>query len=541
MSSRIQTNMEALNAYRNLMVTNRHMSRSMERLSSGFRINRAADDAAGLAISEQMRGQIRGLDQAVSNAQDATSLIQTAEGSLNEIHEILQRVRELAVQSANDTLTEGNRAEVQAEVDQLSLEITRIAETTEFNTMNLLDGSFTNALFQIGANEGQNIELSIDNMSADVLGIAGDGGATFQISGTGAISGSITAGSFAAVSGYQETTVVDFGEDVIISGEGHAVYRYGLENEEGDIVAVAGKFDSDNESHTYYFLEEAVAREDLWSEASFAADHGDNTLIFDDPVTSGTVAFDVDFGSDAITDVVAYTTLDVEGLETGTYSMLTGAAAIQTLFDDQGIAYADGEGAAEFAGLTGAQDVVVGALTDDNGDIVAVAFDVDTDGNVVAAGADGSATNEIQWFGIDNVDLEYTDDAELDNIVNADPLWTQNSSFEDGREVQVRGEGGIDVSSQAAADRAIGAFDEAIEMVSRQRSLLGAVQNRLEHTVENLRVASENLQAAESRIRDVDMAAEMAEFSKQQILEQAGVAMLAQANMAPQSVLQLLG
>ena len=171
----INHNIMALNTHRQLAFNNTNVQKSMEKLSSGLRINRAGDDAAGLAISEKMRAQIRGLNMATKNAQDGISLIQTAEGALNETHAILQRMRELAVQAANDTNTDADRAELQKEVDQLAQELTRIAETTEFNTQKLLDGNFTGT-FHIGANEGQNITLTIDAMDAVTLGVGTDDG-----------------------------------------------------------------------------------------------------------------------------------------------------------------------------------------------------------------------------------------------------------------------------------------------------------------------------------------------------------------------------
>jgi flagellin len=295
MGLRINQNIAAMNSYRNLSVTDGQMSKSLEKLSSGFRINRAADDAAGLAISEKLRGQVNGLNTASSNAQNAISLVQTAEGALNETHSILQRVRELAVQSSNDTNTDADRGAIQKEVDALAKELNRIGNTTEFNTKKLLSGGDTTGTtagttasltFQVGANQGQSLTVAIGDMRGGALGVSVDG---------------------------------------------------------------------------------------------------------------------------------------------------TGAAS----FDE------------------------------------------------TAKGLDVS-------------------------------------------------------SSQAAASTAIGTLDKAIEKVSGQRADLGAVQNRLEHTVNNLNVASENLAASESRIRDTDMAKEMMSFTRAQILSQAGTAMLAQANQAPQGVLSLL-
>jgi len=185
---RINHNLNALNAWRNLGSANTSMGKSLEKLSSGLRINRAGDDAAGLSISEKMRGQIRGLDMAVKNAQDSISLIQTAEGALTETHSILQRMRELAVQSSNDTNESADRDALQAEINQLSEEITRIADSTEFNNKKVLDGTFEDAVFHIGANEGQNIELSINKMDSSTLGVAGNDGAEIDVTIAGAIS-----------------------------------------------------------------------------------------------------------------------------------------------------------------------------------------------------------------------------------------------------------------------------------------------------------------------------------------------------------------
>lgn len=169
----VQHNMTALNANRQLGVTNTNLARSTEKLSSGYRINRASDDAAGLSISEKMRGQIRGLKQASTNAQDGQSLIQTAEGAMNEIHSVLQRMRELTVQAKNDTYLQEDRAKIKTEVDQLQSEITRIATQTQFNKMNLLTGSYKSMQFQVGANDNQVIKLSISRLTASVLGVAG--------------------------------------------------------------------------------------------------------------------------------------------------------------------------------------------------------------------------------------------------------------------------------------------------------------------------------------------------------------------------------
>ena len=324
---RINHNISALNTYRQLTVNVTASSKSLEKLSSGYRINRAGDDAAGLAISEKMRGQIRGLEMASKNAQDGISLIQTAEGALNETHAILQRMRELAVQSATDTNTDDDRAELQKEVEQLLEEIDRIANNTEFNTKKLLDGSFKDAVFQIGANAGQTVTLSIGKMDTSVSGAGG-----------------------------------------VPSGGG----------------------------------------------------------------ASGGVS---------------------------------GASGVPS-----------GGGAS--GGVSGASGASGGV-----------------------SGGGGGTTVSGAGLGIANVNI----------------------------------------STQAGASAAITTIQNAINKVSSERAKLGAIQNRLEHTINNLGTAAENLTASESRIRDVDMAKEIMEFTKNSILQQAAQAMLAQANMQPQGVLQLLG
>ncbi|SHE87422.1 flagellin [Tissierella praeacuta DSM 18095] len=373
---RINNNMLAINTHRQLGISNTAGAKSMEKLSSGFRINRAGDDAAGLAISEKMRGQIRGLTQASRNAQDGISLIQTTEGALNETHAILQRMRELAVQSATDTNTGVDRSNLQDEIDQLSEEITRIATTTQFNTMNLLDGSFEGKKFHIGANEGQDVTIKVNDMAAKALKVDGK------------------EYTLAAISGLE---VVGRDKDI-------------------KIAAVSGK-------------------------------------------TSGTIT------SAKMSGDVYVVTL---GTEKTAKTIKATAGEVKSALEGLGLTvnYAEGK--------SGGSSV----------------------SKAVAAKSLGTGT-------------------------------------------AVSGKG-INISSQSAASKSITIVNSALETVSKERSKLGAIQNRLEHTIKNLDTSAENLQASESRIRDVDMAKEMMEQTKQNILQQASTAMLAQANQAPQTVLQLL-
>ncbi len=420
---RINHNIAALNTYRQLSVNNTLQQKSLQKLSSGLRINSAADDAAGLAISEKMRGQIRGLEQATRNAQDGISLIQTAEGALNETHSILQRMRELAIQSSNDTNTSVDRAEIQKEVDELSKELSRIGNNTEFNTQNLLDGTFTGT-FQIGANESQNIELQVSDMRGASLNVVGD--AKMELTGTN------TPG-----------TTLDLTDGT------YTIDGTDLKDSNGNVVATT----SDN----------GVTWVGNGTDGDGSA-WGNDSVAFSEAVDSGTIVV-----SGSGTTVTGTAVITNEGLEAGTYTY----------------------------------DATNSALLNSNGDTVAT--DSTTAGTFV--------------------------DAE------GNTLLTLTASPTDGQEITV---GGVDVSTQTAADAAITTIQSAIETVSAERSKLGAYANRLEHTVNNLGTSAENLTAAESRIRDVDMAKEMMEFTKMNILSQAAQAMLAQANQLPQGVLQLL-
>jgi flagellin len=420
----INHNISALNTYRQLTGNTQAASKSLEKLSSGFRINRAADDAAGLAISEKMRGQIRGLAQAQRNAQDGISLIQTAEGALNETHSILQRMRELAVQAANDTNTASDRRKLQAEIDQLAEELTRIGQTTEFNTQKLLNGTFEGT-FHIGANQGQNLSLTIGDMRSFQLGVAGEVQLEQEVN----------------ITNSDNTQDIADGTYEVIEDE-NTPGTYNLVDSSGKVVATST------------------------NGTQFTAVNGDDTFTFSNEVTSGTVKI-------ASGKATGTATFANAGIQAGSYKLDA----------------AGGAGATRY-------------LRDANGDIVG-----ELDGKEVKD-ADGNTLFEF--------------DAAPGN---------------DAVELTV---GGTDISSQKAADAAITTINNALELVSEQRSALGAVQNRLEHTVNNLGATEENLTASESRIRDVDMAKEMMEFTKNNILTQAAQAMLAQANQQPQGVLQLL-
>lgn len=372
---RINHNVAAINTYSRLTQATGAQSKSLEKLSSGLRINRAGDDAAGLAISEKMRGQIRGLDQASRNAQDGISLIQTAEGALNETHSMLQRMRELAVQANNDTNNDDDRAAIQKEIDELNSEIDRIANKTTFNTKNLLDGTL-----------GVKAATTSDFATFDAAGIS------------------------IAFNGIASGSSVQFAVDAT----------------------------ADTVTATFGGVSQTITVDDITAVAK------GSTLNFDK------VGVSLSLGS----------TQDLSALD-GTQLDTTGSSANFQIGPNESTLLS----------------INIGSMKKD------------------ALGAGNSGA-----------------------LANVGEVNVTNVAFDDN----------------------IKAIDQAIKDVSTQRAQLGAWQNRLEHTIANLTVSSENLTAAESRIRDVDMAKEMMEFTKNNILNQASTAMLAQANQQPQGVLQLL-
>ena len=499
----INHNLMAMNTHRQLGINNMAGSKSLEKLSSGYRINRAGDDAAGLAISEKMRGQIRGLNQASRNAQDGISLIQTAEGALNETHAILQRMRELAVQSATDTNTDADRAKIQLEMDELAKEITRISNTTEFNTRNLLAGGLKTT-FHIGANEKQNVSLAIAAMDAFTLGVARDGvdasladGATnidnVQVDGTigaGIVDGATITVSAAENTGTVATGTADIGADTGVlsataDNAGTEYNGYTIEFKQGTQAAAA-----------------VVNGTTITVTANFNGE-GENPEV---PTL------------DAIQDAINAALEPGGGITLSVNGTFTAAEFVdKSVVLDGGAAANPDETIVTLTDTANSktQTVVVGndvtSVSVTNGDFAGLSFD--TTGVRTAAGT--------ITIGVD---------------VAAKATFNPDGTLKD----EAVAPKGIDVSTQATADAAITTINNALESVSAERSRLGAMQNRLEHTIANLDTSAENLQASESRIRDVDMAKEMMEFTKNSILQQAATAMLAQANQQPQTVLQLL-
>ncbi|HHT70952.1 MAG: flagellin [bacterium] len=446
----INHNISAMNTYRQLSVNTMFGSRSLEKLSSGLRINRAGDDAAGLAISEKMRGQIKGLTMAAKNAQDGISLIQTAEGALNETHSILQRMRELAVQAATDTNTADDRAKIQVEMDQLAHEITRISNTTEFNTQNLMAGGLNN-IFHIGANQGQNVGLKIAAMDAHSLGVAASKIETTVASISNGITGIDSVTENLGVGAELDITVTDAGSTVEQGTVAGAVEMVaddsytGTENKRFTIELVSVQGGSGEVDTIRFSTDEG----NTWSNA--IAHDGSGKFALGDGVEI-TVATDTDNAAD----------------QAATIDVTPRSATLQLQNDAEPL----GSSVTVYGNQT---SVVVG----------------------------DSVTNRTAHVTFDFEDLasgQVTINQSLDESTAA-TVDAQGNIVTDAKVMA-----GINVSTQGAADKAITVINNALESVSAERSKLGAMQNRLDHTINNLTTASENLQAAESRIRDVDYA-----------------------------------
>ena len=496
----INHNISALNTYRQLSANNSATSKALEKLSSGLRINRAGDDAAGLAISEKMRAQIRGLEMASKNAQDGISLIQTAEGALNEVHSILQRMRELAVQASNDTNTNDDRAELQKEIDQLSAEITRISTDTEFNTKALLDGSMATTA---------SVASGLAGVTVSVVA-----GSTLE-SGTYNVSISYTKGTPASNATLSGTYTGTFDGTVTYNGTNWV-------DADGNTVTLSGLTVNDPTVGDQIELTARVAT------AAASAKSGNGGVSAVTP--SGTVDSSVAAGSYTFT--YDGTNWQLEGMNAD-----LAVYGINITTDFTGAPISGDQITVTITETTAPGAVLTRAAATESSYTATI---VDALGNTVSSSAfdfkfdDSVNTNP-------NLTGTITVDSSKAMIFHIGANSSQNTKLSIGNmDSKSLGVDNLDLTTQDGANGAIDALDKAISTVSSQRAALGAMQNRLEHTINNLGTSAENLTAAESRIRDVDMAKEMMEFTKYSILNQAATAMLAQANQLPQSVLQLL-
>ncbi|KTD52399.1 flagellin [Legionella rubrilucens] len=474
MAQVVNTNVMSLNAQRNLNSSQKTMSTAIQRLSSSLRINSAKDDAAGLAISERMTAQIRGMNQAVRNANDGISLSQTAEGAMGETTNILQRMRELALQSANSTNNSGDRQAIQEEVNQLQAELNRIANNTEFNGQRILDGSFSSASFQVGANANQTISFAIGSVKASSIGgIAAEDGT--EVAAAAATDITISIGGGAA------TTI-------------------------NSSAGFAGSANGQDATSAY-------------AKAAAINDAGVSGLSVT-ATTSGT-----------------QTVGPIGGTAGDTYNLTINGVAV---FTNEDVATALSNSALRDA-INGVSDQTGVIASLNGGDLTLTAADgrnitVTESGTGFTAGTDGISVTGGDFDGALRGSLSIS---AVDSIAIGGTVANLGLSAAIAKDSL--GVDSIDVSTAAGAQEAIKRLDSALNSVTSNRAAMGALQNRFESTISNLQNVAENLSAARSRIQDADFAAETANLTKAQILQQAGTAMLAQANSIPQSVLSLLG
>lgn len=538
MAATINTNLQSLNAQRNLSASQSQLATSMQRLSSGLRINSAKDDAAGLAISERMSTQVRGLTVAARNANDGISLAQTAEGALSSIGNNLQRMRELAVQSRNATNSAEDRQALNAEVQQLKSEVTRIAQQTSFNGTKLLDGNFTNMAFQVGANQGETINISqivnanvseLGNwnsavINASVTGSVPDGGAVKTVANVSSLSGAFTNSAASDATGQEFSLTID-GVNII--------KRAGTTDGSGTGAAVTGA-DIQGELDSQA-VKDALKAKGITVSGTVAG--GD--LAFS---KADGKAFDIalknDFGA-----VAAATAGGFSNAATFVGTQNNGTVGVDASFDAITAGQFTLKGVTADGKPGAAVNIVVGKADSAGDRTTALVNAVNAkthETGVTASVVNGKLSLESK-FG----DFTIGSNLAADKLEDATGLKAGVSGAVAGGTAYAKGEAqtgfaDLDVSTTTGADNAILAMDAALMSVNGARATLGAVQSRFETSVANLSVTTENLSAARGRIMDADFAVETANLSRTQILQQAGTAMVAQANQLPQSVLKLL-
>ena len=507
MALTINTNVASLNAQRNLGKSQNDLSRSMERLSSGLRINSAKDDAAGLAISDRMTSQIRGLNQAARNANDGISLAQTAEGAMQETTNILQRMRELAIQSANDTNSASDRASLQAEVNQLQQEMTRIAASTSFNGQNILDGTLNDAQFQVGANANETISFSIPSARSTELG-------NHLLTSSNATDSGIEAATTAA----DATTSTTNGNNV---GD-QTLSIFGPESKLASEVTV-----EENDS-----AKAIVDKINIVSADTGVTAEAMTTATISGITTAGIISFDLAGTNEGAGDEIPVSAL----VDPNDLSSL--ATAINDQSGNTGIT-AKVSGDKKEITLTQASgfDIKISNFVHSDGtDMIVEGSEADTPTAITLAGAGTTNSTivggEISFYS--NGSFNVTSDAE---VVDGS-IFSTGADAANGSELHSIDD--VDISTIEGASNAIRSIDGALGQIDRIRGDLGALQNRFESTISNLENVSENLSAARSRILDADIAMETSAMTKNNILQQAGVAILSQANTTPQLALQLL-
>lgn len=583
----ISTNVASINAQRQLMNSGNALDRATERLSSGNRINSAKDDAAGLAIGNRMTSQVRGLDRAISNANDGVSMIQTAEGALQESTNILQRMRELSVQSANGIYNDADRQTLNAEVQQLKSELDRIAQTTSFNGRALLDGSLGTTSLQVGALQNQTIDVKIGSFSTNSLG--GSAGDVVGESATGlAALNAFTAADAdttlyvndVALSSLADadagTTLNEKLASINADLDGKGATASALVSSQGNSIGsgvlIAGTdtltlavVDGDGNSQSYVIsgtnnMGELVDKINNTTGVSASLSEDGNLVLSQENVVSitvtgsGTAALDAAGFDGAETDenfrlVFTDTSSDGRGVKIEGADDAAASAAMMTNVAALGLDISDDQGNLQGATITNfAADMNKGDLVINGVEIGAVDAGADAgekrDNLIEAINKVSSLTGVIAFAGdaADSIALgSTTGDLSVKYGDNAAATMYAETGIQERNSASGAGSvAGINISTAAGAQKAIGIIDDAIDQVSATRADLGAVNNRLDFTVSNLANISEKTSAARSRINDADFAQETANLSRSQVLQQAATAMLAQSNARPQQVLSLL-
>ncbi|MBO3275790.1 flagellin [Pseudomonas schmalbachii] len=503
MALTVNTNIASLNTQRNLNSSSNALSTSLQRLSTGNRINSAKDDAAGLQISNRMTSQISGLNVAVRNANDGISLAQTAEGALQQSTNILQRMRDLSLQSANGTNDSTDRKALQKEVSALQDELTRIADTTTFGGRKVLDGSFNNVDFQVGSNAHETISVSVGAAGSSDLG-------THAVKGqanSSTVFGSIIADTALPAAG--------------AGGNGMTANNLTITGPDGQATGIAVGDDDEGSSAA------AVAAAINAKESTTGVKAEAHTKVVMSNLTStGNVSFDLTGGTG--TASISANISDTTNLSNlrDAINAKTSTTGVTAKIDDKGSLTLESKDGSNIA----IDGFAVSGSSDESIDIQAYDFDDNPLGTVttLTEGGDVAAlvTGDVRLTSLGG----FTIQADTD-----DTIFASGGSNSDMDTVQ-----SIDISSVNGAQKAIGIIDSALGQIDSTRSSLGAVQNRFDNTITNLQSIAENVDSARSRIRDADFAAETATLSKNQVLQQAGTAILAQANQLPQAVLSLL-
>lgn len=496
----INTNIASLNAQRALDKSQSSLQTSLQRLSSGLRINSAKDDAAGLAIVDRFTSQIRGLSQGIRNANDGLSVAQVAEGAMQESANILQRMRELAIQSVNDSNSDTDRANIQKEVSQLQAEINRIADTTTFNGKNLLDGSFLTQSFQVGSNANETITVSVNSVRATDLGayqtLPGD---TVDNVGT----------ALAAVA--------------TATGVGNGV--------DGDTIALVGTLGTASPTYAADATAAEIASAVNALQGSTGVTASAETAVTLDAFATGAIGFTL--SAEDGSGVVQGTAVSILASVTSATDLAALRDAINAETASTSItALVNAAGTGLDLTNSNGDNIIIESATNNDGADTAALFDV---GGATLADSDlllaGGVTDSIVVGGEITLQSSATF---LITVTDAD-VFTATSISSTLSSVDA-----IDVSTSTGASDALAVLDEALATITDNRANLGAIQNRLESTISNLASIVENVSAARSRVQDADFASETANLTRNQILQQAGISVLAQANTLPQQVLSLL-